>query len=87
MPPDAPTLLPSVVPPGRLTRALREQIEREIAEAIPEGKRGVVVALADQEAATVGVATRIGSSWKLSADVSRTWRGKVSGQVKVIGVW
>ena len=79
--------LPIVIPSGSLTRQLRGQIESAVAQIIPDGKRGAVLAIAGNEGATVTVATKIGDDWILAADASRKWGGAVSGQVRVVKSW
>lgn len=84
---DDPLPLPVIVPPGKFTRDLRESIEREIDALIPEGKTRVVLIVGDGNGLGIGYARRVGTSWKLGAEVSRDWSGDVSGQVKVVGSW
>jgi hypothetical protein len=79
--------LPVVVTHGPVTRSLRQQVELAVADLVPAGRRGAVVALAGHEGATVTVATKVGDHWRLAGNVSRKWGGDVSGQVVVVGSW
>jgi len=83
----APVDLPVSLPPGRVTPELIRDTERAIRDLIPPGKRGVFVAVADNEAATAVVATRLRKNWVLSAEAIKTWRGATSGRLRIVGSW
>ena len=82
-----PTPLPIALPNGPLTKQLKTAVELELSKAIPDGKKGAIVAIANHEGATVAVATKLGDSWKLGGSVTQKWGGGVSGQVMVVGTW
>lgn len=98
-PPDPPDTipLPVTIPPARLTKALREQIEREVAAVVPPGKRFAVLGVYDHDnrVLTGGMAMRLtpkdgdtGPSWSLSAEFSKTLDDKgMSGRIAVIGAF
>lgn len=72
---------------GPLTPAFKESIERAISAAVPEGKKGVVIAVADQDGVRFGTAWRVGDTFQLAADVEKTWGGPVSGEVALIATF
>ncbi len=84
---ESPQPLPVVLPPGKLTASLRSQVESAVANIIPDGKSGAVLAIAGSEGVTVTVATKIGDDWTLSAEASKKWRGDVSGRIMIVGSW
>ncbi len=55
--------------------------------AIPDGKRGAIVVVADDSGARAHVAAKVNGNWKVAAGVGRTWNGTISGSVAVVGAW
>lgn len=82
-----PQPLPIALPKGPLTAQLRDAVEMELAKSIPDGKKGVVVAVANHEGVSAAIAMKVGDHWKLGGSVQKKWGGDVSGQVLVIGTW
>ncbi len=73
-----------------LRKSIDAQTKKLIADelaAIPEGKRGALLVIADETGAQVHVAARIGDHWKVAAAGGRRWDGAVEGKVAVIGAW
>ena len=56
-------------------------------KAVPEGKRGALLVIADEQGARVMVAARLGEHWKVAAGTSKPWDGPVSGLVAIEGSW
>lgn len=84
---DNPVSLPVTIDVGELTKINKAKIEQAIREIVPEGKRGAVLVVADHEATTVTLATKVGDHWQLAADAKYKWRGNVTGQVRILGTW
>lgn len=55
--------------------------------AVPDGKRGALLVIADEHGARAMVAARIGDNWKVAAEASKPWDGPVTGTVSIIGSW
>jgi hypothetical protein len=55
--------------------------------AVPDGKRGALVVIADEHGARAMVAARLGDHWKVAAGTSTPWHGSISGTVAIEGSW
>ena len=55
--------------------------------AVPAGKSGALLAIADENGARLHVAFKVGENWKVGAAVGKPWQGKVEGFVGVVGYW
>lgn len=67
-----------------------DAVKRSIAAAfaaVPDGKRGALLVIADQHGARAMVAARLGDSWKVAAGTSKPWRGPVTAEVTIEGSW
>jgi hypothetical protein len=55
---------------------------------VPEGKRGALLIIADEQGARAHVAAKINDRWKVAAGLGVPWQGaKPSGWVAVQGAW
>src|SRR5690606_32882239 len=54
-------------PGGPIAASLERAVQQVIADTVPEGKRGAVVAVADTERAYVALAYRGGDTWQVAA--------------------
>lgn len=59
----------------------------ESLKGIPEGKRGALVAIADESGARLHVAAKFGDNWKVAFEAGKPYHGKVEGFVAVQGSW
>jgi hypothetical protein len=67
--------------------AVRAQIAEALA-AIPEGKRGALLILADASATRMHLAAKLGPHWKVAAGGGWNYReSKSSGYVGIEGSW
>lgn len=66
--------------------AVRSSI-RDAFAAVPKGKRGALLVIADSNGARATVAANLNGSWKVAAAASRPWSGPVTATVAIIGVW
>lgn len=51
---------------------------------IPEGKKGVIVAVADGDGARLTALARLGGHWSVAMVGNRDWSGKLEGQAAVV---
>lgn len=56
-------------------------------KAVPAGKRGALLVIADEHGARAMVAAKLGEHWKVAAEGGKPWAGPVTGTVSVIGAW
>lgn len=77
------------VAPGPLSRAVQQEIETQLAQAIPPGKRGALLVVAGKDGAQFQVAAALDrdGQWKLAGNASTTWGGDVTGSVVLAGSW
>jgi hypothetical protein len=78
-------------PLGRtpLAEGMKRQIQSALAE-IPEGKRGALLVVADENGARAMLAAKIGSTgdWKIAAGIGVPWKErKPTGWIGVQGAW
>ena len=69
---------------------LADAVKRSIADAlhaVPAGKRGALLVLADADGARVMVAGKFGDHWKVAVETSKPWHGPVSGLIAIEGSW
>lgn len=83
-------LSPETIDPlGRtpLADGMKRQIE-DAFKAVPDGKRGALVIIANEDGATAHVAAKIGANWKVAAGAGVPWTGaKPKGWIGVAGSW
>jgi hypothetical protein len=61
---------------------------RAALETIPDGKRGALLAIADEHGVRAQVAANLGGHWKVAAGIGATWQGpKPEAFVAVQGYW
>lgn len=60
---------------------------RDAFTAVPKGKRGALLVIADEHGARATVAANIGGSWRVAAGAAKPWNGPVTGTVAIIGSW
>ena len=65
------TLTPLV--PGSLLRSARAELDRQILEQVPVGKRGAVMTIVDAEGARLGVAATYKGVVTVTLEVSQKW--------------
>jgi hypothetical protein len=69
---------------------LADAVHRSITEAfkaVPDGKRGALLVVADGYGARAMVAARFGSHWKVAAGSAVPWDGPITGVVAIEGSW
>jgi hypothetical protein len=88
-PPVSGVPLGLVIPPGALTKSVQRAVEQAVAQAVPKGKRGALVAVVDPAGARFGVVAALDADgdWKLAGDAQVAWDGEVTGQVVLAGSW
>lgn len=59
----------------------------EAFRAVPEGRRGALLVIADEHGARVMVAAKFGSRWLVAAEGAKPWAGPVTGLISVQGSW
>ena len=81
-----------IEPPGitDLRQPITDTMKRLVDEAftaVPEGKRGALVVLADENGARAHVAAKIGDRWKIAATAGVKWTGEARFGVGVVNAW
>ena len=69
---------------------IAEPIKQAIADAfkaVPEGKRGALLAIVDEHGARLHLASRVGKRWKVGAAVGKPFNGTVYGAAWVEATW
>jgi DNA integrity scanning protein DisA with diadenylate cyclase activity len=67
--------------------SLKQKIE-DAFKVVPEGKRGALLIIADEQGARAHVAAKLGGSWKVAAGAGVPWSGgEPSGWVGISGSW
>jgi hypothetical protein len=56
-------------------------------QAIPNGKRGALIIVTDQDGARALVAAKLGAHWQLAGGADKPWTGPITGQIVVAGAW
>jgi Mg-chelatase subunit ChlD len=70
-----------------LAEGMKRQLDAALRE-IPEGKRGALLVIADENGARAVVAAKIGKGWKVAAGAGTPWRdAKPQGWVWIYGSW
>lgn len=78
--------MPDIFSPDATRAAVHDSLESAF-KAIPDGKRGALLVVADQDGARALLAARIGHNWQLAGGVDKAWAGPVQGQVVIQGAW
>lgn len=74
-------------PPNPILSSALAQIDADLA-LVPPHVQTVVVAAADDQGLSAGVATRFGHGWKLSATVEQRWRRqRPNAKVTLVRQW
>jgi hypothetical protein len=69
---------------------ISDAIKASVADAfraVPDGKSGALLVIADENGARLHAAFRVGSHWKIGAVVGKPWDDKPYGYVAVTGYW
>lgn len=68
--------------------AVKQQIDLAF-RTVPEGKRGALLVLVDQDGARAHVAAKLDEAgrWKVAAGGGVAWTGDVHGSVAIVGSW
>lgn len=66
--------------------SLKDAIAAHLAQ-IPDGKRGALVVVADEQGTRAHLAARINGNWNVAFEAGKPWHGPVTGQVMVQGTW
>lgn len=69
-----------------LSDGMRAQLNAHLA-TIPEGKRGALIVMADENGARAHLAARLNDNWKVAFEAGKPWNGPVTGQVMLEGTW
>lgn len=69
-----------------MTGPIGEAVRLSLAQ-IPDGKRGALLVVADEDGVHAMVAAQINGHWKLAVDASKPWQGPVTGLVSIEGTW
>lgn len=54
---------------------------------VPDGKRGALLVIADQNGARAHLAAKLGDNWKVAFEAGKPWAGPVTGAVMLEGSW
>lgn len=75
-------------PPSRFSEEdIRLSVEEAFTNVVPPDARGGVVAVATREGVKVAFAQRIHEHWQVVVQGNVDYKGRMSGQVKVLGHW
>jgi hypothetical protein len=69
---------------------ISDAIKASVADAfraVPDGKNGALLVIADEHGARLHVAFKMGENWKVGAQVGKPWDDKPYGYVAVTGYW
>lgn len=70
-----------------LADGMKRQIESAFS-IVPEGKRGALIVIADEQSARLHVAAKLGEHWKVAAGLGVPYTGQApSGWIGVLGAW
>lgn len=77
------------LPDGPVTPGIRASMERGIADAIPEGKNGVLLRVsgAQGQGVVFAVAARLDDGWALQGDLTAWGAPGVQGSVTIVKSW
>lgn len=67
--------------------ALQKAVERVVAESVPEGKHGALVATMTAEGARVAVAAKIGEHWQVVGVLEKKHDGPITGAGSIVATW
>ena len=74
-------------PPTPLADATKQSLA-DAFRAVPDGKRGALVIIADEHGAKAMVAANLNGNWKIAAGTAVDWTGKhPTGYVEIVGSW
>jgi len=91
--PESPATTPAIDIPDDLIDlrpSISDQVKLQIAQslaAVPAGKKGALLVLADEHGARAMLAARLNDSWKVAMSAGSAWTGHVTGTVAVEGSW
>lgn len=69
---------------------IADAVKQSIADAfsaVPDGKRGALIVVADEHGARAMLAAKIGEHWLVAAEGAKPWAGPVTGTVSVQASW
>jgi hypothetical protein len=75
--------MPTVTP---ISDAVKASIN-DAFRAVPDGKRGALLILADEHGARAMLAANLNGNWKVAVEGSKPWHGPVTGTVAIVGSW
>lgn len=82
---------PTLVPPAKQIRAFGDAAVQAAIDAalkdLPAGKKGAVIAYADEKAVRLAVTARIGEDWSVVGVLSGQYGGKLEGAAAVRFSW
>lgn len=78
--------MPAPFDPAALRAAVHDSLDQALA-SIPEGRRGALLVLVDQDGARAQVAAKLGGKWQLAAGADRPWDGPIVGRIALAGSW
>jgi hypothetical protein len=69
---------------------IADAVKQSIVEAftaVPDGKRGALLVIADEHGARAMMAANLNGHWKVAAEGAKPWHGPVVGTVSIQGSW
>lgn len=69
---------------------IRDAVKQSINDAfraVPDGRRGALLVIADEYGARAMVAAKFGDHWKVAAGGAKPWHGPVTGTAAIEGSW
>jgi hypothetical protein len=67
--------------------SLQQAVERAIADSVPEGKHGALVAVMTTDGIRVAVAARINDVWQVKGLLEKQHEGPLTGAAAVTATW
>ena len=78
--------MPEIFSHDALQKATHDSLDSAF-KSIPDGRRGALIVLVDQDGARASVAAKIGDHWQLAAGTAKPWNGPIVGSIAVAGSW
>jgi hypothetical protein len=78
--------MPDIFSPEAFQRAVHASIG-DAFQAIPHGKRGALLIVADERGTELMLAAKLGDHWQLAAGGGKTWDGSIQGKIAIAGSW
>lgn len=72
-----------------LLDSAKQEVERIVAEHVPEGKRAALVFVATDRGGEFIAVAKLGEHWLAQGSVRSEWkrRSDVTGEVRIVGSW